>query len=92
MIFYRFPEDMNQNELFSCGHCDIKLDSIDSLKEHLKTSHEKSNEPINLKETIFKCKSCDKTFHSKPNLVEHRLQCGFKCDMCEKVFKERDNL
>ena len=71
-----------------CPHCDKVFSSLDNMKSHIKSTHEKIYE--------FECKHCSKKLASAKTLKGHILQCHPKeksvCLQCGKVFSSPGNL
>ena len=85
--------EAQNDEIFSCGYCSFKVNSIASLKEHLQIHHINGIDEIekNYETTIRHTDS----LHSK-RVSENQIQLGttkdLKCYICGKVFKTKQKL
>ena len=84
--------EFQNDKTFSCGYCNITVNSISCLKEHLQNNHEKkTNKGIKRIIQPAKCNICDKNYMGKSNLLAHmkskHSEKILECDICKKIYK-----
>ncbi|XP_049883083.1 zinc finger protein 93-like [Pectinophora gossypiella] len=83
-----------------CKICDLEIDDLDSLTNHLKTNHNETVHELKNHIVPFKfgddsdelaCVECSKTFDDILTLQEHTTghYKNYKCEFCEAAFLNR---
>ena len=76
---------------YLCEICSKELSSKDTLRSHMKTVHNQSNEG---KAKVVQCKICSQQFSSRLELGQHKKSQHRKmnCTMCSKSFGDERKL
>ena len=91
------------SEQYSCGHCQIYLNSLEDLKDHLSTAHKKQTKSAGVKrkyktkdkpKNSLKCNQCNKVLknpHYLPIHIAsvHEKKKDFECDKCGIYFARK---
>lgn len=94
-------EEIKQNPLLFCSHCNEAFDKKSTLSEHMKKTHQSNKRKRKTRITEFKCQDCPEIFKTSKKLIEHAIEIHkkernsvkpFKCEKCTRRFASSSNL